>query len=172
MEDNHLNLVDRHLILFIEDQLNPTTIKVIARAGFRVEEAKTAWRAFFLLKTRAYAAVILDLAIGVKEKDTELLQEIEEKGLLDEVMQQSFAPLGIPKWVPGVRLLELILAGKFAGAGNGSDLPVVVVSGVALEDVQERVDKLLGKLAEKRYFLKPVSPEKMVAALQKALDIA
>jgi CheY-like chemotaxis protein len=162
-------MTDGQLILFIENEQYPAHIRALKRAGFQVEEANCAWKAYIMLKTVAYAGVILDLMMPVKDK--EILEELRDANFIEEIIHKSFVPIGLPTWVPGVRLLELIIAREFDRVGNGPDLPVVVVSGAPTPDVQARVKHLLGDLAEERYLIKPVSSGKMVAALEKALGI-
>jgi CheY-like chemotaxis protein len=82
---------------------------------------------------------------------------------------KELAPKGVHSSMGGITVLERILAGDFDSMGNGPDLPVVVVSAVALPEVKERVRNLLKEKAARRYLMKPIDFERIIEVLQSAI---
>ncbi|MHA2217850.1 MAG: response regulator [Candidatus Hodarchaeales archaeon] len=124
-------------------------LKAFEREGFIVETAGTAEEAAEKLKRIPFSGIILDIMMPVGT--------------------DNLKPKNVPKYMGGIKILEMILEDRFREAGNGRNTPIIVVSAVALGSVRDRIKTLLGEQFDQRYLTKPVRPRTIVNYMQQAL---
>jgi CheY-like chemotaxis protein len=140
-------------ILYMEDQeldrATQITIKFLKRAGYSVEMATNGSEAVTHLKKSKFKGIIMDIMLPPGN--------------------ESLRPTNVPKYMGGIKILEMILNDEFAEYGNTKDIPILVVSAVALSSVKESIRELLADKSEARYLMKPVTPTTIVDRLTKAI---
>jgi CheY-like chemotaxis protein len=129
-------------ILWIEDDIPDTftlskNISIFAQRGYNILWARTGKEALIALKNQKFSAILLDIML---EPDC------------DELTPKDF-----PKYMGGIKIIELITNDYFAQYGNGKDSILIVISAVQDSEIVYKVKEYLGDFFENRFLFKPVS---------------
>ena len=145
-------MIKKPLVLYVENQIYHTHIDLL-KTDFELVIVGSAKEADDLLKKRRFDGVILDIMMDAD----------------NEKLDPSY--LGVPAYFAGLTILDRIITGNYTDYGNDRDLPVVVVSGVALVEVIRKIRNLVGQCPEGHYFMKPADFDEVANVLRNAINI-